>query len=228
MLVAENLTKIYGRGDIAVRAVNNVSFEIEPRSFVGIVGASGSGKSTLLHILSTLDTPTSGSVLLDNEDIYRLSSAQQAALRRKKFGFVFQFFNLVPTLTVRENIILPLLMDGADPDMEHINQLIERLDIKDKVDRLPGKLSGGQQQRVAIARALAAKPVVLFADEPTGNLDSKNSKAIVELFKATASAYGQTVILVTHDPFVAAECTRVVELEDGVIASDTAQARRQA
>lgn len=228
MLVAENLTKIYGRGDIAVRAVNNVSFEIEPRSFVGIVGASGSGKSTLLHILSTLDTPTSGSVLLDNEDIYRLSSAQQAALRRKKFGFVFQFFNLVPTLTVRENIILPLLMDGADPDMEHINKLIDRLGIKDKVDTFPGKLSGGQQQRVAIARALAAKPVIVFADEPTGNLDSKNSKAIIELFKSTASAYGQTLILVTHDSSVAAECTRVVELKDGVIVSDTAQARRQA
>lgn len=220
ILQAQHLTKVFGKGDSAVTAINDVSVSFSQGDFAAIIGASGSGKSTLLHILSTLDSPTSGQVLYQGKDIFTLTTAQRASLRRRNFGFVFQFFNLVPILTVAENITLPIIMDGEKPDQAHINKLIDMLGIRDKYNTLPSKLSGGQQQRVAIARALAAKPAIVFADEPTGNLDSKNSKTILHLFQETAQSFNQTMVIVTHDPAVASICQRVIELEDGVIISD--------
>lgn len=219
ILSAVNLTKVYGTGEVAVKAVDGISMDIPAEDFLGVVGASGSGKSTLLHLLSTLDYPTGGQVLYRNKDVSTFSATQRARLRRRHFGFIFQFYNLVPVLTVEENIALPVLMDGKKPDQEYITHLINLLGLKEKRRTLPHKLSGGQQQRVAIGRALAAKPAVVFADEPTGNLDSATSRDIMDLFKFTAQEFKQTMVIVTHDDFVASNCRRVIEIRDGKIGS---------
>lgn len=225
-LEAIGLSKVYGRCDSAVRAVHDITVSFGDGEFVAIVGASGSGKSTLLHLLGTLDTPTAGKVIFDGRDLFHMSIGQRAQLRRQSFGFVFQFYNLVPILTVAENITLPVLMDGAKPDEQHVAELVDMLDIKDKLHTLPSKLSGGQQQRVAIARALAAKPSVVFADEPTGNLDSKAGKDIISLFQQTAQTFAQTMIIVTHDLEVAGHCKRVIEIQDGSIINDNGEAKQ--
>lgn len=216
-----SLSKKYGNDTTAVNALNNINIKINEGEFIGIIGASGSGKSTFLHLLSGLDTPTYGLVMYKNEDIYKLSSSKLTQLRRRNFGFIFQFFNLIPILTVEENITLPVFMDGRKPDKQYVNELIEMLGLKQKRYVLPSKLSGGQQQRVAIARSLSAKPSVVFADEPTGNLDSNTSKEIIELFKLTANQYNQTMVIVTHDNYIVSNCKRVIEIRDGFIESDT-------
>jgi putative ABC transport system ATP-binding protein len=216
-----NLQKTYGRSSNAVNAVAGVNLQIEKGEFAAIIGASGSGKSTLLHLLGGLEKPTDGKIVVDGDNLYELSVSKLAVYRRRHFGFVFQFFNLVPILTVEENITLPILMDGKKPDSEHIRRLISDLGLTEKKTTLPFKLSGGQQQRVAIARALAAKPGVVFADEPTGSLDSKTGAEIIQLFRHMAEEYHQTMVLVTHDQNVASQCKRIIEMSDGYIISDT-------
>lgn len=217
ILSAVNLCKVFGKGETAVQALDDVSLEIYSGDVLGIIGASGSGKSTLLHLLSSLDIPTSGQVIYHGQDLFSLDLAQRARLRRRNFGFVFQFYNLVPFLTVEENIALPVLMDGSQPEKKYMNSLIEFLGLERKRRVLPHKLSGGQQQRVAIGRALAAKPDIIFADEPTGNLDSKTTHEIMEVFLNSARELGQTLVIVTHDEYVASNCKRIVEILDGKI-----------
>ena len=223
MIQAVGISKIFGKGENSVKALLNIDLIINNGDFISVVGASGSGKSTLLHILSGLENPTSGKVLYDRQNISNLSPAKLADVRRKNNGFVFQFFNLVPILTVEENILLPVLMDGKKPDKQHIKRLVEALGLKSKMNTFPSKLSGGQQQRVAIARALSAKPSVVFADEPTGNLDSKTGKEILEIFQYTASAFNQTIVIVTHDINVAERASRLIQIEDGHIIKDEAR-----
>jgi len=223
MIQAVGISKIFGKGESRVQALLNIDLIINNGDFISVVGASGSGKSTLLHILSGLENPTSGKVLYDRQNISNLSPAKLADVRRKNIGFVFQFFNLVPILTVEENILLPVLMDGKKPDKQHIKRLVEALGLKSKMNTFPSKLSGGQQQRVAIARALSAKPSVVFADEPTGNLDSKTGKEILEIFQYTASAFNQTIVIVTHDINVAERASRLIQIEDGHIIKDEAR-----
>ena len=223
MIQAIGISKVFGKGENSVKALSNINLEINTGEFISIVGASGSGKSTLLHILSGLENPSSGRVLYNRQNISNLSSDKLAAMRRKNIGFVFQFFNLVPILTVEENILLPVLMDGKKPDKQHITRLIETLGLKSKLNTYPTKLSGGQQQRVAIARALSAKPSVVFADEPTGNLDSKTGKEILEIFQYTASEFNQTMVIVTHDMNVAERAKRLIQIEDGSIIRDEAR-----
>lgn len=220
VLRAEQLSKVYGKGDTATIALDNVNLTINYGDFIAITGPSGSGKSTLLHLLGGLDKPTAGKVYLEGKDIYKLNENQLSILRRRKIGFVFQFFNLVPVLTVKENIILPIVMDGKQPDMEYIDDLIQTLGLESKSNALPHTLSGGQQQRVAIGRALAAKPSVVLADEPTGNLDIKTGREIIGLIKNMSRKYQQTVIIITHDPSVASECNRIIHIEDGQITGD--------
>jgi putative ABC transport system ATP-binding protein len=220
ILKVENLSKTYGKGENKVEALKNVSFTVRRGEFVAIIGASGSGKSTLLHMLGGLDRPTSGKVYVDNEDIYKLNEEKLAIFRRRNIGFVFQFFNLIPVLNVEENISLPSLLDREKADKGYLDEVISMLGLKDRVTHLPSELSGGQQQRVSIGRALINKPALILADEPTGNLDSKNSKEVIELLKLSSKKYNQTLIIITHDINVAEQADRVITIVDGEIKSD--------
>lgn len=220
ILKVENLSKSYGKGTTKVEALKNVNLSINKGEFVAIVGASGSGKSTLLHLLGGLDRPTGGKVIIDGESIYEYKEDRLAIFRRRKIGFIFQFFNLIPVLDVEENIALPALMDNDKIDKAYLNEIIEVLGLQERKTHLPSELSGGQQQRVSIGRALLNKPSIIFADEPTGNLDSKNSKEVIELLKFTAKKYNQTLVLITHDVNIAALSDRVITIEDGNIISD--------
>jgi len=217
---AKELSKIYGSGENRVVALDKVNLEIASSDFISIMGPSGSGKSTLLHLLSGLDKPTSGSLTYDGKDIYRFNDKELSAFRRQRIGFIFQQFNLLPVLTAKENIIMPLLLDKKQPDEAYLNQLTDLLGIRERMTHLPHELSGGQQQRVAIARALIAKPDIIFADEPTGNLDQKNSKEIIDLLKLSNRNLKQTILLITHDEKVALQAGRIVTIEDGQIVSD--------
>ncbi len=217
ILQAENLIKIYGSGENEVHALDGVNFSVEKGEFVAIVGTSGSGKSTLLHILGGLDRPTSGNVAVDNRNIFSLKDEELTIFRRRKIGFVFQNYNLVPVLNVYENIVLPIQLDGKEPDAEYIKSIIETLGIESKLDNLPNNLSGGQQQRVAIARALASKPAIILADEPTGNLDSKTSQDVLGLLKVTSQKYAQTIVMITHNEEIAQLADRIIRIEDGKI-----------
>ncbi|MDF2505933.1 ABC transporter ATP-binding protein [Clostridium sp.] len=220
ILKVENLNKTYGKGDNQVKALKDINLTVSKGEFVAIIGASGSGKSTLLHLLGGLDRPTSGKVIIDGESIYDYKEDRLAIFRRRKIGFVFQFFNLIPVLDVEENIALPALMDNDKVDKSYLGEIIEILGLKDRKNHLPSELSGGQQQRVSIGRALLNKPSIVFADEPTGNLDSKSSKEVIELLKFTAKKYNQTLILITHDINIADLADRVITIEDGNIVSD--------
>lgn len=220
LLQCTGLKKVYGRGDTAVCALDGLDLTVERGEFTAIVGASGSGKSTLLHILAGVDKPTAGKVLVDGVDVGALDPTRAALFRRRKVGLVYQFFNLIPTLTVEKNITLPLLLDKRRPDPEALDRLVAALGLQDKRKALPGQLSGGQQQRVAIARALCYRPALLLADEPTGNLDRKNSTEILDLLRLCHRELGQTILLVTHDEPLAAQADRVVTLSDGRVVSD--------
>ncbi|ADK13836.1 MULTISPECIES: ABC transporter ATP-binding protein [Clostridium] len=220
ILKVESLSKTYGKGENKVEALKNVSFTINRGEFVAIIGASGSGKSTLLHMLGGLDRPTSGKVYIENEDIYKLNEEKLAIFRRRNIGFVFQFFNLIPVLNVEENISLPSLLDREKADKGYLDEVISMLGLKERVTHLPSELSGGQQQRVSIGRALINKPALILADEPTGNLDSKNSKEVIELLKLSSKKYNQTLIIITHDINVAEQADRVITIFDGEIKSD--------
>ena len=220
ILKVENLSKVYGKGDNKVEALKNINLSINKGEFTAIVGASGSGKSTLLHLLGGLDRPTGGEVIIDGESIYKYKEEKLAIFRRRKIGFVFQFFNLIPVLDVEENISLPALMDNDKVDKKYLAEIIEILGLSDRKNHLPSELSGGQQQRVSIGRALLNKPSIILADEPTGNLDSKTSKEVVELLKITAKRYNQTLILITHDINIASMADRVITLSDGEVISD--------
>lgn len=220
ILKVENLTKIYGKGENKVVALDNVSFEVEKGEFVAIVGESGSGKSTLLHMLGGVDRPTSGKVIIDDEDIYKLSNDKLAIFRRRKVGLIYQFYNLLPILNVEENIKLPCLLDKSPVNEEHFNNLIETLNLKKRLKHLPNQLSGGQQQRVSIGRALINNPAIILADEPTGNLDSKTSDEIVSLLKHFNKKLNQTLIVITHNDEIAKQADRIITIADGKIISD--------
>ena len=216
----ENLTKVYGKDNAQVGALDHVSFEVPKGQFLAIVGPSGSGKSTLLHLLGGVDRPTSGRVLIDGEDIYALNESSLAVFRRRQIGLIYQFYNLLPVLNVEENITLPLLLDGQKPDQAQLQQMVATLGLSNRLRHLPNQLSGGQQQRVSIGRALIANPAIVLADEPTGNLDSKNSQEILDLLKLSNKIYQQTVIIITHDPSIALKADRILRIEDGRIVSD--------
>ena len=220
ILKVENLCKNYGKGETLVKALDNVSFTAEKGEFIAIVGSSGSGKSTLLHILGGVDRPTSGKVYVEGEDVYKLNENNLAIFRRRQVGLIYQFYNLIPILNVKENITLPILLDDKKPDEKYLNELIETLGLTNRVSHLPNELSGGQQQRVSIGRALMNRPALLLADEPTGNLDSKASREIVELLKLSNQKYKQTIIMITHDHNLALNADRIITLEDGKIISD--------
>lgn len=215
ILKAENLVKTYGSGDTAVNALNGVSLEVKKGEFVAVVGQSGSGKSTLLHLLGAMDYPTSGSLTVDGQDVFALKGEALAEYRRRKVGFVFQFFNLLPVMTAKENIMIPLSLDGKTADKDYLNELAQAMGISERLDHYPHQLSGGQQQRVAIARAMITRPSVILADEPTGNLDSASGKEILALLKNTVHKYEQTLILITHDNSIAAEADRIITIKDG-------------
>ena len=217
ILETADLSKIYGQGDTAVRALDGVSIQVEKGEFVAVVGTSGSGKSTLLHMLGGLDRPTSGSVMVDGKDIVLLRDEELTIFRRRKIGFVFQNYNLVPVLNVYENIVLPVELDGVEPDETYIRGIVATLGLESKLTSLPGQLSGGQQQRVAIARALAAKPAILLADEPTGNLDSRTSQDVLSLLKVSGQKYQQTMVMITHNEEIAQMADRIIHIEDGRI-----------
>lgn len=218
---AEHVSKIYGKGENQVKAVDDVSFSVEQGEFVAIIGPSGSGKSTLLHILGGVDRPTSGKVFVGGQDVYAQNEDQLAIFCRRQVGLIYQFYNLIPVLNVVENMTLPLLMDGRAVNEERLNELLVTLDLNNRKKNLPNQLSGGQQQRVSIGRALMSAPAVVLADEPTGNLDSKNSQEIVELLKFSNKKYGQTLIIITHDEQIALQARRVIAIEDGRILRDT-------
>ena len=220
ILRVENLSKIYGSGDNEVRALDDVSFSVEKGQFLAIIGPSGSGKSTLLHILGGVDRPTSGKVFLEGQDVFAQNEDQLAIFRRRQVGLIYQFYNLIPVLNVIENITLPVLMDGRKVNESRLQELLTILDLKDREKHLPNQLSGGQQQRVSIGRALMNSPAIVLADEPTGNLDSKNSQEIMELLKLSNKQYGQTLIVVTHDESIALQADRIIAIEDGKIARD--------
>lgn len=244
MVRIENLSKIYGSGeagvsgrqasqlqrpnpdigsgDTLVRALDGVSFSIQKGEFVAIIGPSGSGKSTLLHLLGGVDRPTDGKVFIDNTDIYSLNESNLAIFRRRHIGLIYQFYNLIPTLNVEENITLPLLLDGREVDRARLNEILKTIGLTDRVKHLPNKLSGGQQQRVSIGRALITNPAIILADEPTGNLDSKNSRDVVDLLKLSNKKYGQTLIVITHDERIALQADRIIAIEDGKITRDEA------
>ncbi len=217
ILTAKDLCKTYGKGDTKVEALKNVTFSISKGEFVSIVGPSGSGKSTLLNLLGALDNPTSGKVSLDGRDIFSMRENELSVFRRRNIGFIFQAYNLVPELNVEENIVLPLLLDYKKPDQHYIDELMGILGLSDRRHHLPNQLSGGQQQRVAIGRALAAKPAIILADEPTGNLDSKNSKDVINLLRLSVDRYDQTLIMITHNQSYASFADRVLSVEDGVV-----------
>ncbi|MEG0711901.1 MAG: ABC transporter ATP-binding protein [Niameybacter sp.] len=220
ILKIEDLSKTYGRGDMEVKALDHINLSIEKGEFVAIIGASGSGKSTLLHMIGGVDMATSGKVVVDGVDLSKLNYTKMAIFRRRKVGLIYQFFNLVPTLNVRENILLPTLLDGKVVDEAYFEEVVSTLGLKDRLIHLPSELSGGQQQRVAIGRALIYNPAIVLADEPTGNLDRKNSKDIIELLKMSHRKYKQTIIIITHDEQIALEASRVIKIEDGKIVSD--------
>ena len=220
ILKIENLSKVYGSGENAVRAVDGVSFSVEKGEFLAIIGPSGSGKSTLLHILGGVDRPTFGKVLMNGQDIYAQDEEALAVFRRRQVGLIYQFYNLIPVLNVVENMTLPVLMDGRRVNEERLNELLQTLGLTERRKNLPNQLSGGQQQRVSIGRALMNAPAVVLADEPTGNLDSRNSQEIVELLKQSNRKYGQTLIIITHDENIALQADRVIAIEDGKIVRD--------
>ncbi len=224
IIKTNKLCKYYGEGEKQVKATDEVDLTIDKGEFVAIVGASGSGKSTLLHLLGCLDKATSGDIFIDGENIAKYNDDALAMVRRRKIGFVFQSYNLIPVLTVRENIEMPVLLDGQKPDKAYIDDLIDMLGLKERAKHLPNQLSGGQQQRVSIARALANKPAIIFADEPTGNLDRKNGLEVMEILKASAKKYEQTLVLITHEMSVANAADRVIEISDGKLVSDTKEA----
>ena len=217
ILVAEHLKKYYGEGESLVKALDDVSLQVERGEFVSIIGTSGSGKSTLLHMLGGLDNPTEGKVIIDDIDISNLKGDDLCIFRRRKIGFIFQSFNLVPSISVYENIVLPIKLDGKKVDKEFVDNVIETLGLTNKLDRIPSKLSGGQQQRVAIARALASKPAIILADEPTGNLDSKTSQDVLGLLKTTGKKFNQTIVMITHNDEIAQMADRTIRIEDGHI-----------
>ena len=217
ILETQNLKKIYGTGDTAVHALDGVNLAVENGEFVSIVGTSGSGKSTLLHMLGGLDRPTEVKVIVDGNDIFKLKDEALTIFRRRKIGFVFQSYNLVPVLSVYENIVLPIQLDGSKIDEEYINEVIETLGLSEKLQSLPNQLSGGQQQRVAIARAIASKPAIILADEPTGNLDSKTSQDVLSLLKITSQKFSQTIVMITHNEEIAQLADRIIRIEDGLI-----------
>ena len=220
ILRIEHLSKIYGKGENEVRALDDVSFSVEKGQFVAIIGPSGSGKSTLLHILGGVDRPTSGKVFLEGQDVFAQNEDQLAIFRRRQVGLIYQFYNLIPVLNVTENITLPVLLDGRKVNQERLEDLLTTLALKGREKHLPNQLSGGQQQRVSIGRALMNSPAVVLADEPTGNLDSKNSQEIVELLKLSNKQYGQTLIVITHDESIALQADRIITIEDGRITKD--------
>ena len=219
ILETKNLSKIYGSGDTEVKALDGVNLSVENGEFVAIVGTSGSGKSTLLHMLGGLDRPTGGSVTVDGKDIFSLKDEELTIFRRRKIGFVFQSYNLVPVLSVYENIVLPIQLDGRAVDEAFIRQIVMTLGLQDRLNALPGQLSGGQQQRVAIARALAAAPAIILADEPTGNLDSATSQDVLGLLKVTSQKFAQTIVMITHNEEIAQMADRIIRIEDGRIAT---------
>ena len=223
LIQAKGLSKIYGSGENQVVALDKANLTIAPGDFISIIGPSGSGKSTLLHLLSGLDHPTSGSLTYDGQEIYTLSDKELSAFRRRQMGFIFQQFNLLPVLTARENILMPLLLDKKQPDEGYLNQLAELLGLRERLDHLPHELSGGQQQRVAIARALIAQPEVIFADEPTGNLDSKSGGEVMELLKGIRERMGKTLVIITHDNRIAAAADRQLTIMDGVLSEVAAR-----
>ena len=220
ILKVENLSKVYGKGDNQVKALDNVSLGVEKGQFVAIIGPSGSGKSTLLHILGGVDVPTSGKVYMDGQDVYAQNEEQLAVIRRRQVGLIYQFYNLIPVLNVTENITLPVLLDGRKVNKERLEELLDILKLKGREKHLPNQLSGGQQQRVSIGRALMNSPAVVLADEPTGNLDSKNSQEIVDLLKLSNKKYDQTLIVITHDENIALQADRIIAIEDGRITRD--------
>lgn len=219
----KELCKTYGQGETAVIALRNVNIKVEKGEFVAISGASGSGKSTLLHMLGAVDRPTSGQVILEGTNVFSRREKDLAVFRRRKIGFVFQFYNLIPVLTAEENITLPLRMDGQRVDREYLEDILSILNLKQRRNHLPNQLSGGQQQRVAVGRALIHKPTLVLADEPTGNLDTQNSREIMALLKSSVRKYGQTLILITHDPSIAAQADRVIWMEDGRVSGEGAR-----
>ena len=220
ILRVENLSKIYGSGATQVKAVDDVSFSVKRGEFVAIVGASGSGKSTLLHMLGGVDRPTSGKVFIEDTDIYQLDETKLAIFRRRQVGIIYQFYNLLPILNVEENITLPLLLDNRKVDQSFLNELLETLGLADRINHLPNELSGGEQQRVSIGRALINRPALVLADEPTGNLDSKNSQEIIDLLKLSNKRYNQTLIVITHDHDIALQADRMITIADGRIVKD--------
>ena len=220
LLKAENLCKIYGKGENEVRAVDGVTFTVSKGQMLAVVGASGSGKSTLLHLLGAVDRPTSGKIWLDGQDVFAQNNRELAVFRRRQVGLIYQFYNLIPVLTAEENITLPLLMDGRKPDKQHLERILDMLGLKSRRNHLPSQLSGGQQQRVSIGRALFTSPQVLLADEPTGNLDSRNSAEIMELLRRSNRELDQTSIIITHDERIALQCDRIIALSDGKMISD--------
>lgn len=219
-VVVNNVTKFYGYGFNRVKALNHISIDIEEGTIVAITGTSGSGKSTLLHVIGGLESPDAGEVYIENKNIYKLSQEQLTVLRRRRIGFIFQFYNLVPTINVYENIVLPIHLDGQDEDKEYIEELLEMLNLEDKKYNYIDELSGGQQQRVAIARALASKPEIILSDEPTGNLDSVNSQEVLDVLRKSQRKYNQTIILVTHDARIASYADRIIRIEDGQIVGE--------
>jgi putative ABC transport system ATP-binding protein len=220
ILRCENVRNVYGAGNNQVVALDHIDLSVQKGEFVAIVGASGSGKSTLLHILGSVDKPTEGKVLIEGTELSAMNRTQAAIFRRRKVGLVYQFYNLIPTLTVRKNILMPLLLDKRKPNQEYFEQIVHSLGIEDKLESLPSQLSGGQQQRVAIARSLIYRPAILLADEPTGNLDRKNGEEIIDLLKLSNRNLDQTILLITHDEKIALEADRIITIEDGKIISD--------
>lgn len=220
ILQVVGLTKTYGKGDAMVKALDDVSFTVKKGEFVAVVGASGSGKSTLLHLLGGVDRPTSGKVLIDGKDIFALNESNLAIFRRRNVGIVYQFYNLIPTLTAEENVSLPRLLDGRKPDAEKLRSILETIGLSDRAKHLPNELSGGQQQRVSVGRALINDPAIILADEPTGNLDSKVSREIIDLLKLSNKRYNQTLLVITHDEKIAMQADRVITVSDGKILRD--------
>lgn len=222
ILKCEQVTKSYGSGEARVIALDNINLSVQKGEYIAIVGASGSGKSSLLHLLGGVDRPTSGKIWVGDTDLSKLSEEQLAIFRRRKVGLIYQFFNLIPTLDVRKNILLPMLLDNQQPDERHLGEIVKTLGLTERLGHLPGQLSGGQQQRTAIGRSLIYRPAILLADEPTGNLDRKNSEEVMELLRVSNNRFGQTILLITHDEKLALEADRIITIEDGKILSDQA------